>query len=72
MYCILFQLSPDHLRLSDFEDESCDKKIIVESFTITREINSTIESLIRPESPEIDLRTEMDFHSMQQQSTDVE
>ncbi|KAK0082980.1 hypothetical protein PV325_009562 [Microctonus aethiopoides] len=65
-------LSPDHLRLSDFEDESCDKKIIVESFTITREINSTIESLIRPESPEIDMRTEMDFHSMQQQSTDVE
>lgn len=61
-------MSPDDLRLSDFDEESCEKKSLVDSFSITRDIGSTIEALMQSELPDEDIRNSIDFQTMQEHS----
>ncbi|KAF7996704.1 hypothetical protein HCN44_002350 [Aphidius gifuensis] len=56
-------ISPDDLHLSDFDDESCEKKSLVD-FSITRDINSTIEALMQSDLPGEDIKS-IDFQLIQ-------
>lgn len=59
------QISSDEMRTSDYENDSCDKKL--DNFTISREIGSTIDDLMRSDSSDsVDIKSEIDAFSSEQ------